>query len=330
MDFSSKFTRTNAELSWAKFVRWIGYSDLTKAVERKQASIAEALLLEAIVPKVFSIEIGLSQILKRWKTKRGLQFPKSKSIYDAYSFVASSVEIGEQLNSEQAAAFRSRILAEILPAGRLCNLEHEFRIAHNLHQFGWSIFHFGFCGDPGPDFIARRGQCEIEVEGKCLSPEIGLSVTFGFEGRLFTRIARSMVSKYPGHFVRVKIELPREDHQYSIDEIKRQTLVSYRKMGAIEFGDIRITAEAEPLDIFGIRFAKELAQEDAIQHIFAAVRNRHGDLGYFLRFENELVFLNLVPLRSNRQAKNVLKLISSTCERQFTTTKFSLAAPAGA
>ena len=85
--------------------------------------------------------------------------------------------------------FRRRVISEILPNGRLCNLDHEFRTAQSLVGFGWNITHFGFCGEPGPDFIAERGAIEVEVESKCLSPEIGLGVSYEFAARLMARLS---------------------------------------------------------------------------------------------------------------------------------------------
>jgi hypothetical protein len=321
MDFSQNFSRPDTEQAWSEFVRWIGYSNLVKAVERKQASLTEMLCLEAVVPRIFSIEVGLSKIMKRWKSNRTLQFPKDKSIYDAYSFVGHAAQIKAQLDNDRAEAFRKRVIAEILPTGRLCNLEHEFRVALNLHQFGWEIFHSGLCGEPGPDFIARRGLHEIEVEAKCLSPEIGMSVSYGFVARLLSRIGRNIKGEHPGHFVRVQIQLKRADRQYDDDEIRRSAVQSYEKCQDAEFPDYKVTTALEPLEVFVDRFSEEFKQGGALEGVFAAERTEEGDYGYFARFDDELVFINLVPARENRQAKNVMKLISTTCERQFTKTR---------
>jgi len=54
MNFSYEFSRLGTEQAWREFVRWIGYSNLTKAIERKEASLAEMLCLESIAKVIFN------------------------------------------------------------------------------------------------------------------------------------------------------------------------------------------------------------------------------------------------------------------------------------
>lgn len=157
MHFSTKFTRPDAESSWPEFVRWIGFSTLSDALRRKHASLEEWSAFRDVTPRLFSIEVGLAKILKRWRSTRKISFPNEKSTYDALEFVGCCTTVRHQISIKEAEQFRRRIISEILPSGRLCHLDHEFRIAQNLVNNGWKINHFGFCGDPGPDFIAQRG-----------------------------------------------------------------------------------------------------------------------------------------------------------------------------
>jgi hypothetical protein len=72
------------------------------------------------------------------------------------------------------------------------------------------------------------------------------------------------------------------------------------------------------------RLISPVDPENWIDTAFQALRQRRGDYGYFIRQENELIFCNLVPLRPNQQQKKLLRLISETCERQFSKTRPSL------
>jgi len=213
--------------------------------------------------------------------------------------------------------FRRRVISEILPNGRLCNLDHEFRTAQSLVGFGWNITHFGFCGEPGPDFIAERGAIEVEVESKCLSPEIGLGVSYEFAARLMARLSRELKSQHPFCLTTIRIELPGQVQPAGgVDVIKRQVLESYSKIEDFDSEALRVRVETSSLHEFFARFPN--AQSDEWLHTtFNAIRTREGDYGYFIRRSEELIFCNLVPMRPNQQAKKIMKLVSTTCERQF-------------
>jgi len=153
-----------------------------------------------------------------------------------------------------------------------------------------------------------------------MSPEIGMSVSFSFVARLLGRVGRRIKNKHPEHFVRVQIQLSRSDRQYDAEQIERSVMQCYEEGRNFGLPDFQITVKLEPLDDFMARFSQDIRQADAIDRIFSAERSRFGDYGYFVRFDDELVFLNLVPARENRQIKNVMKLISNACERQFSKT----------
>jgi hypothetical protein len=317
MHFSSKFTRLDAESSWPEFVRWIGFSTLSDALRRKHASLEEWSAFRDVTPRLFSIEVGLAKILKRWRSTRKISFPNEKSTYDALEFVGCCTTVRHQISIKEAEQFRRRIISEILPSGRLCHLDHEFRIAQNLVNNGWKINRFGFCGDPGPDFIAQRGERTIEVEGKCLSPEIGLGVSYEYAARLLTRINRELHGQNQGHLTKIKIELCGDFHEASkIEAVRQHVIESYVRSEGFMSDNLRITVELSSLQDFLDKFPN-VQSDDWLHDTFKALRTREGDYGYFLRRDNELIFCNLVPTRPNRQMKNVLKLISKTCERQF-------------
>ncbi len=70
------------------------------------------------------------------------------------------------------------------------------------------------------------------------------------------------------------------------------------------------------LEEFFARFPN-FQSEDWLQRTFSEIRTQKGDFGYFIRRSEELIFCNLVSMRTNQQAKKIMKLVSTTCERQF-------------
>jgi hypothetical protein len=314
---ASGFTRTNAEGSWKEFIEWIGFSTLLEALERKHKSLDDWGAFKEIAPRLFSVEYGLNSALRKWRATRKLWYPKDRSVYDAYSFVAACIQIKKQLSADQARIFRRRVISEILPNGRLCHLDHEFRTAQNLTEFGWHITHFGFCGDPGSDFIAERKGVEVEVESKCLSPEIGLGVSYEFAARLMSRLSRELEARYPFSLTTVRIELlGQAQNAGGLDTIVRDVLKSYSRKEHFSSEALRIEIQTSSLDDFFVRFP-DTQSEEWLQTTFKAIRTREGDYGYFIRRSEELVFVNLIPIRANQQAKKIMRLVSTTCERQF-------------
>jgi hypothetical protein len=318
MNFHFSFTRSEAEKAWPDFLRWLGFSAFTEALERKHASLAEWSAFQDIAPKLFSIEFGLAKILKRWKSTRRLSFPDDKETYEALDFVGLCMALKRQLSIEEADLFRRRLVSSLLPSGRLSHIDHEFRIAQNLISHGWKIQKHGFCGNPGPDFIAVRESRTVEVEGKCLSPEVGLGVSYEYCARLMSRISRDLQERYEDKFTTIRIELLGEFHEPNkIEEVKRCVIDAYFNFKNFVSGNLRITIEQTPLaDLFS-RFPYSEAHENWVKDTFQEIRTAKGDYGFFITKDAEMVFINLVPTRPNRQAKKVFRLISETCERQF-------------
>ena len=270
-----------------------------------------------MAPRLFSIEYGLQSVLRKWRSTRKLWYPKEKPVYDAYAFVSSCIEIKKHLTHEQARVFRRRIISEILPNGRLCHLDHEFRTAQSLTEFGWNITHFGFCGDPGPDFVAKRGEIEVEIESKCLSPEIGLGVSYDFAARLMARLNLELQSRHTNSFTTIRIKINGSSQPGGgIDGVKSQILETYKAGHHFSSETLSIEIETTPLEEFFSRFPN-FQSEDWLQRTFSEIRTQKGDFGYFIRRSEELIFCNLVSMRTNQQAKKIMKLVSTTCERQF-------------
>jgi hypothetical protein len=317
LEITASFTRSSAENSWKEFIEWIGFSVFLDALERKQKSLDDWGVFKEIAPRLFSIEYGLNSALRKWRSTRKLWYPKSKPIYDAYSFVTACIQVKKQLSEDQARIFRRRVISEILPNGRLCHLDHEFRTAQNLLKFGWTITHFGFCGDPGPDFIAQRRGVEVEIESKCLSPEIGLGASYEFAARLMARLSRELRSKHPLCLTKIRIELPGQvEPTGGVDSIKRQVLESYNKIEGFNSEALNVSIETSSLQEFFDRFPN-VQSDEWLHTTFNALRTREGDYGYFIRRNEEIIFCNLIPMRPNQQAKKIMKLVSTTCERQF-------------
>lgn len=314
IDLSSKFNRSDAEANWSEFLSWIGFSVLVDALDRKSASMEDWSSFQRVAPKLFSIELGLAKILKSWRSTKKLWFPKEKSKFDAHSFVASCMQIKRQLDENRSHQFRRRIISELLPSGRLCHLDHEFRLALNLIKHGWLITQYGFCGDPGPDFVAQRGRDEIEMEGKCLSPEIGLCVSYEFATRLFARLSRELKGLYANKFVTIRIEISGELRDP--DKARDQILRSYEMGEGVVSDAIKVSVSFGSLVEFISQFPNT-SSDTWLDDVFSKHRTREGDYGYIIRRDRELIFFNLVPLKANKQTKNILKLISTTCERQF-------------
>ena len=236
-----------------------------------------------MAPRLFSIEYGLQSVLRKWRSTRKLWYPKEKPVYDAYAFVSSCIEIKKHLTHEQARVFRRRIISEILPNGRLCHLDHEFRTAQSLTEFGWNITHFGFCGDPGPDFVAKRGEIEVEIESKCLSPEIGLGVSYDFAARLMARLNRELQSRHTNSFTTIRIKINGSSQPGGgIDGVKSQILETYKAGHHFSSETLSIEIETTPLEEFFARFPN-FQSEDWLQRTFSEIRTQKGDFGYFIR-----------------------------------------------
>jgi hypothetical protein len=93
-------SKTDLERSWKEFVSWIGFSELVGALKRKAASIDQSSL-RIISESIFSIEIGLLKIIRRWSTLRKLSYPKDSSSYNAYSFIQSCMVLKRALSAKE-------------------------------------------------------------------------------------------------------------------------------------------------------------------------------------------------------------------------------------
>jgi hypothetical protein len=107
-----------------------------------------------------------------------------------------------------------------------------------------------------------------------------------------------------------------DDLPRGLDSLKNLVIASYLQHEEFTSNAATIQVERRPLEAFLAEFP-DWNSDNWLTSTFAKIRTREGDYGYFIRREDEIIFCNLVPMRSNQQAKKIMKLISSTCERQF-------------
>ena len=145
----------------------------------------------------------------------------------------------------------------------------------------------------------------------------GLGTSYEFSARLMSRFSRELQARNPLCLTTIRIELPGQTQEAGgVDAIKRRVLESYGRMDRLDSDALRVKIETSPLEEFFARFPN--TQSDQwLQNTFSEMRTREGDYGYFIRRSDELVFCNLIPMRPNQQAKKIMKLVSTTCERQF-------------
>jgi hypothetical protein len=309
--------RTDLERSWTKFLAWIGFQELSKARARKQGSINQILPLQTIASHVFSVEIGLSRILKRWVTLRKLRYPEDDCTYNAYAFIDSCVAIKRNLRNSAVDSLRSRIIAELLPSGRLSGIDHEFRIARFLKNAEWRVSKLGILGEPGPDFVAVRKQFEIEIEGKCISSETGLGVTYGFAGALLNAVSDRIGGRYFNKFVTIVVEVKKPQNGLSaIPCFRDQIEQTYRSGADIETNELKTRISMRPLEELIAEFGP-FGEESNFRELFNKIRRQPGDFGLFTGDRTECVFVNLVPMTPSKEIKKIMRIISETCEKQF-------------
>ncbi len=131
------------------------------------------------------------------------------------------------------------------------------------------------------------------------------------------RLSRDLPSQYPNCFTTVRINVLSVDNlPGGIDALKNLVITSYLRHEEFVSNAVTIHIEQRPLEDFLTKFP-DFKADNWLASTFAEIRTRPGDYGYFIRRESEIIFCNLVPLRPNQQAKKIMKLISSTCERQF-------------
>jgi hypothetical protein len=205
-DIPRIISKTDLKRSWRDFVSWIGFSELVRALERKAASIDQSSL-RIISENIFSIEIGLLKIIRRWSTLRKLGYPKDTSIYNAYSFIQSCMVLKRGLPAREAEQLKKRVISGLLPSGRLADFDLELQIWRSLSPASESIVHFGVLGEPGPDFLLSGGGFDIEIEGKCVSPETGMPLSYGLVSSLMREVSGCLKGRYPGRFVTIEAEV---------------------------------------------------------------------------------------------------------------------------
>jgi hypothetical protein len=306
-DVSRFITKSDLEQSWKEFVRWIGFSDLSGFIKRKSASIDQTCL-KIISESIFSIEIGLLRIVGRWSTFRRLLYPKDSCTYNAYSFVQTCIALKRTLSESDAEQLRRRVIAGLLPSGRLADIDLELQIWRALSGAPESIIHFGVLGEPGPDFVISTEGVDYEVEGKCISPETGMPLSYGLVSSLMKGISGRLAGRYPGLFVTIEAEV-KSTHStsHAIPNFKAQIERTYETGQNIATEELTTKITFRPLREVTSEFGS--IQENSSK-VFGRYRRQYSDFGLFTGNQSECVFVNLIPLSPRRTLKKVMKTIS--------------------
>jgi hypothetical protein len=300
-------TKSDLERSWKDFVCWIGYSELVNSLNKKILSI-DHTSLRLIAQSIFSIEIGLSNIIKRWSTLRRLSYPSDICIYNAYSFIQSCTLLKRSLTSEDADQLKRRIISCLLPSGRLADFDLELRIWQTLSRSPENTIRHGFLGAPGADFIVNAQGIEVEIEAKCISPEIGTPLSYAMVSSLLRDVHKSLKKKYPGFFVVIEAEVTKtHPTSNSAPAFKAQIEKTYDSGESIVSPDLKTTISFRSID----EIAAEIGHADGdFSHLFGKYRRQYGDFGLFTGNETECVFLNLIPLSKPKTLKKMMRIIS--------------------
>jgi hypothetical protein len=309
--------KSNLERSWKEFIGWIGFSELVKSIARKELSINQTSM-RLIAKDIFSIEIGLSRIVRRWSTFRKLLYPKDSSVYNAYSFVQTCMSLKKELSEADADRLRNRVVGNLLPSGRLADIDLELQIWRSLRPGANYISHFGILGQPGPDFIISGGGFDIEIEGKCISPETGMPLSYGLVSSLLTATSDCLKGRYPGQFVSVEAEVKNtHSNLRSVQEFKNQIEETYNTGREIITPELTTKIEFRSLAEVTAEFGPV---RDNTRSIFGKHRRQYGDFGLFTGGDLECVFLNLIPLAPQKTLKKMMTIISEAGE-QFSRTR---------
>lgn len=310
-------SKPDLDRSWREFLSWIGFSELSKCLERKASSIDQTFL-KLLSESIFSIEIGLCKIVKRWSTLRKLPYPKDSSVYNAYSFVQTCIALKRTLSQREAEQLRARVVAGLLPSGRLTDLDLELTIWRSLSGSRDSISHFGVLGEPGPDFLVSSRGFDIEIEGKCISPETGMPLSYGLVSPLMRSISGRPRTRYPGQFVTIEAEV-RDTHPTgrAVPAFRSQIEKTYELGQDIVTPELTTKISFRPLVEVTAEFGSIEQNSSAV---FGKYRRQYGDFGFFTGHQNECLFLNLIPLSPRTTLKKIMRIISDAGE-QFSKTR---------
>ncbi|WP_454651465.1 hypothetical protein [Bradyrhizobium liaoningense] len=316
-DLSRIASKTDLELSWREFVSWLTFKELSRSLARKAASIDQTSL-RLLSESIFSIEVGLTKIVKRWSVLRKLSYPQDSCVYNAYSFVQTCMMLKRSLPAKEAEQLKRRVLSGLLPNGRLADIDLELRIWWPLSREPSSIVHFGVLGEAGPDFLVSGNGSDIEIEGKCISPETGMPLSYSLISPLMKGFGDGLQGRYPDTFVTIEAEV-RDTHPTGRavpafrTQIERtystgQDIVTPELTTRISFRSLsEVTAEFGPI-------------EHNSSKLFGKYRRQFGDFGFFTGDQSEGVFLNIIPLSPRRTLKKMMRIISDAGE-QFSKTR---------
>jgi hypothetical protein len=172
-------------------------------------------------------------------------------------------------------------------------------------------------GEPGPDFIFSNDGFEIEIEGKCISPETGMPLSYGFVSSLLNATSDNLKGRYPGQFVSIEAEVRKaQSNLRSVQTFKAQIEATYVCGQGIITDELATKIGFRSLEQVSAEFGSD---QDSLRNVFGKYRRQYGDFGLFTGDESESVFLNLIPLAPPKTLKKMMTIISEAGE-QFSKT----------
>jgi tetratricopeptide (TPR) repeat protein len=125
----------------------------------------------------FSLELQLLNLEVNRRLNKGIFSGMPTRVYEAIDFVIGIGQALPHLSEKARGDLRSEIVTRIKNKQGLRPLQHEFRIAGALSQFGYDVTFADLEGGQGGfDFLAQGNDHAFEVEGKCVPAFLGQAI----------------------------------------------------------------------------------------------------------------------------------------------------------
>jgi hypothetical protein len=158
-------------------LNWVGGLigvDLDQRVEIFKRHERRNPLLANHFHEHFALEFALAKARKyRRNTGRAAD---SKKFFPLFSFVISAYRIHQALPDEARIPFEGRLRTALNGTHGIRPFAYEITLATHLMSKGWDIEFVDYCGSARFDFLARRGEVEIEIECKSTSGDTGRKI----------------------------------------------------------------------------------------------------------------------------------------------------------
>jgi hypothetical protein len=159
------------------FASFIGHGDLNSQLTRVSKKLRERSVVSADAEARYAIPIGLMNLYGRQISAPPVQpIANVRHGYQALSFAAVAVQLRRHLTIRGRNVLRGRITAALKPIGDARALAHEFRVITTLAQNDWDVEFMDFEGRAQYDFIARKGDKEVEIECKTVTADCGNAI----------------------------------------------------------------------------------------------------------------------------------------------------------